>query len=262
MIRAIILAAGHGIRLRPITDARPKCLVSLHGKTLLDRQAQVLKGAGVNDIHVVGGYRVEQIRMASYNCSVNLQYATTNMVETLFSALPFIELDGDLVISYGDIVYQDDNLKKVLACDDEICVMIDLNWRRYWELRFEEPLLDAETLIFDNKGYITELGKKPDSFESIQGQYTGLIKVRADKKKEFVKFYKSLDRQKIYEGKNFSNMYMTSFLQELINSDWKVKGVFVKNGWLEVDSIKDLEIYEKLAKIGELASFCQLEDVI
>ena len=53
---------------------------------------------------------------------------------------------------------------------------------------------------------------------------------------------------------------MTSFLQKLIDSDWKVKGVFVENGWLEVDSVEDLKIYDKLFKTGELASFCRLEN--
>jgi choline kinase len=247
MTRAIILAAGQGTRLRPHTDNRPKCLVPLQGKTLLERQALVLKSEGVHDIHVVGGYCVEQIRKAGYNCSVNPKYETTNMVETLFSALPFIEAGGNLIISYGDIVYQHDNLQKILRCNDEICLMIDLSWRRYWELRF------------DSKGYITELGKKPDGFDRIKGQYTGLIKVRADKINEFVKFYENLDRDKIYDGRDFFNMYMTSFLQELIDSSWKVKGVFVENGWLEVDSVEDLEIYEQLAKVGKLDTFCQLE---
>ena len=255
MTRVVILAAGQGARLRPLTDVMPKCLVSLQGKTLLERQVEVLESEGIHDIHVAGGYCVEEIRKAGYNCSVNAQYKTTNMVETLFSALPFIQLGGDLIISYGDIVYQGNNLRKVLACPDEICIMIDINWRRYWEIRFEDPLSDAETLVFNENGYVTELGKKPDSFKRIQGQYTGLIKVRADKVKELVSFYQNLDRKKTYDGKDFSNMYMTSFLQELINSNWKVKGVFVENGWLEVDSNEDLEIYNRLYISGELESF-------
>jgi L-glutamine-phosphate cytidylyltransferase len=260
MTRAIILAAGQGTRLRPHTDTIPKCLVSLLGKTLLERQTQVLRSCGVHDIHVVGGHCAEQIRKAGYKCSINPHYKTTNMVETLFSAIPFIKSSEDLIISYGDIVYQGDNLKKILKSNDEISLMIDLHWRRYWDLRFEDPLSDAETLIFDDACYITELGKKTDSFENIQGQYTGLIKVRADKIEQFVSFYKSIDQKKIYDGKNFSNMYMTSFLQELINSSWKVKGVLVENGWLEVDSIEDLVLYEKLSKMGELASLCRLDN--
>ena len=260
MTRAIILAAGQGTRLRPLTNNKPKCLVLLQGKTFLERQVNVLKRAGVKDLLVVGGYRVDLIKEAGFNCMVNPKYESTNMVETLFRGVSFIELGGDLIIGYGDIIYQIDNLNQVLSCEDEIGVMVDRNWRRYWELRFTDPLDDAETFVMDSAGYVIELGKKAKSFKRIHGQYTGLIKVREDKIKDFIDFYKSLNRNKIYDGKNFSNMYMTSFLQEIIDAGWKVKAVSVENGWLEIDSVNDLQIYENLYKVGELASFCRLEN--
>ena len=260
MTRAIILAAGQGTRLRPLTNNKPKCLVLLQGKTFLERQVNVLKRAGVKDLLVVGGYRVDLIKEAGFNCMVNPKYESTNMVETLFRGVSFIELGGDLIIGYGDIIYQIDNLNQVLSCEDEIGVMVDRNWRRYWELRFSDPLEDAETFVMDSEGYVIELGKKAKSFKRIHGQYTGLIKVRENKIKDFIDFYKSLNRNKIYDGKNFSNMYMTSFLQEIIDAGWKVKAVSVENGWLEIDSVNDLQIYENLYKVGELASFCRLEN--
>ncbi|MBK1652709.1 sugar phosphate nucleotidyltransferase [Halorhodospira halochloris] len=61
-MRAIILAAGQGTRLRPLTDDRPKCMVELEGKPLLEHQLEVLRGAGIEDIHVVGGYRAEWLQ--------------------------------------------------------------------------------------------------------------------------------------------------------------------------------------------------------
>jgi L-glutamine-phosphate cytidylyltransferase len=59
--------------------------------------------------------------------------------------------------------------------------------------------------------------------------------------------------------KIFPNMCMTSFIKELIDSSWKVKRVFVENGWLEVDSVEDLGIYEQLSKVDKLDTFYQLE---
>ena len=197
--------------MRPLTNEKPKCLLSIQGKTLLQRQINSLKVAGIKDILVVGGYRASLIKKSGYNCIVNSRYESTNMVASLFTASSFFELGGDLIISYGDIIYQNNNLDKVLACKDEIGIMVDLNWRSYWDLRFSDPLSDAETLIMDSNGYVTELGKKPDSFKFIQGQYTGLVKVREDKISKFVDFYKLLDRNEAYDGKDFSNMYMTSF---------------------------------------------------
>jgi L-glutamine-phosphate cytidylyltransferase len=259
MIRALILAAGQGTRLRPLTDDRPKCLVNLLGKSLLERQINTLQQAGVSNIHVATGYRSDQIEALGFDTSFNARFAETNMVETLFSALDFIQQEGDLIIAYGDIVYQGDNLKALLACSDEIALMIDARWKDLWSLRLENPLDDAETLVMDEEGYVTELGKKPESYERIQGQYTGLIKIRSDKISEFVQFYNQLDRAAIYDGKDFDNMYMTSFLQQLIDVGWNAKAVLVNNGWLEIDSVEDLNQYKAMAADGSLDKFYKVD---
>ena len=255
MTRALILAAGEGTRLRPLTNDKPKCMVPLCGVSLLQRQITCLNRQGIQDVHVATGYRSEQIEALGYPTTLNERYDQTNMVATLFTALDFIQQEGDLVISYGDIVFDDYNLQKLLANDDEVALMVDVNWRELWALRLENPLEDAETLIMNDAGYVTELGKKPESYERIQGQYTGLIKIRADKIADFVDFYRDLDISATYDGKNFDNMYMTSFLQALIDAQWKVKAVLVENGWLEIDSVEDLEHYELLADQGKLTKF-------
>lgn len=260
MTRALILAAGQGTRLRPLTDDRPKCLVPLLGKTLLERQADTLRKAGIDEIQVATGYLAGLIGKLGFATSFNARFAETNMVESLFSARDFIQRDGDLVIAYGDIVYQLDNLQALLACDDEIALMIDARWHDLWSLRLADPLTDAETLVMDGKGYVVELGKKPDGYERIQGQYTGLIKIRSDKIQDLVRFYDALDRDKTYDGKNFQNMYMTSFLQLLIEAGWKARAVLVNNGWLEIDSVEDLAQYEAMAAEGRLDRFYKVDD--
>ena len=75
----------------------------------------------------------------------------------------------------------------------------------------------------------------------------------------FCKFYDDLDRSKTYDGQPFENMYMTSFLQMLIDASWPVYGVRVNGGWLEIDTIADLSLYERLAARNELDTFCKLE---
>ncbi len=255
MTRALILAAGEGTRLRPLTNDKPKCMVPLLGTSLLERQIACLKRQGISDIHIATGYKAEQIQALGYPTSFNAHYHKTNMVSTLFCALNFIEQSGDLIIAYGDIVYDDINLRTLLESDGEIALMIDKKWRDLWSLRLENPLEDAETLIMDNNGYVTELGKKPDSYERIQGQYTGLIKIRDHELANFIRFYQQLDRHAYFDGKDFDNMYMTSFLQALIDAGWQAKAALVNNGWLEIDSVADLEQYELLAKQGKLEKF-------
>ena len=216
MTRAIILAAGQGTRLRPITNDKPKCLTPLNGKSLLARQVEVLETAGIRDIWVIGGYRIDQIKALGYACIENPKFATTNMVSTLFCAQDKMSDAEDILICYGDIIYQANNLATLLTSDAEIALMIDKDWRQLWELRLENPLEDAETLKLAADGSVLELGKKPDSYADIEGQYTGLIKIRKDKVKDFIRFYATLDQAKTYDGQSFDNMYMTSFLQYLM----------------------------------------------
>mgnify|MGYP001181573715 FL=1 len=258
MMRALILAAGQGTRLQPLVNNKPKALVGLLGTSLLDRQVSVLNAANVTDIHVVVGYHAQQIQQLGFSCSVNPHYASSNMVTSLFCAFPFIKQVGDLIISYGDIVYELDNLQQVIDSDAEISIMIDKGWRQYWQLRFTDPLTDAESLILNDDNTIAQLGKKTQTYTDIQGQYTGLIKVRSDKIEEFIAFYQQLDRKKIYDGQDFDNMYMTSFLQLLIDAKWQVQAVCVNHGWLEVDSVSDIELYEHLARDNKLNTFCKL----
>ena len=258
MTRVLILAAGEGTRLRPLTNDKPKCMVPLLGTSLIERQIACLKRQGVTDIHIATGYRAEQIEALGYPTSFNPRYNKTNMVSTLFCGLDFIEQEGDLIIAYGDIVYDDINLTTLLESDGDIALMIDKKWRDLWSLRLENPLEDAETLIMNDNGYVTELGKKPDNYERIQGQYTGLIKINGNKILDFVNFYQQLDHHACFDGKDFDNMYMTSFLQALIDAGWKTKAALVNNGWLEIDSVEDLEQYELLAKQGKLDKFYQV----
>ncbi len=247
-MKVIILAAGQGTRLRPYTNDRPKCMVELNGKPLLHRQLETMRQCGISstDISLVGGYLQENLVASGVKQYTNSRYAETNMVETLFSAEEFMVKGEDLIIAYGDIIYEPQVLNALLETSDEMVLTADEDWEKLWSLRMENPLDDAETFKMNEDGYVVELGKIPQSLVDVQAQYMGLIKVRGDKVKQFIDFYHGLDRDKIYDGKDFANMYMTSFIQSLIDSGWKVKATLIKNGWIEVDTADELEMYERL----------------
>lgn len=255
MTKALILAAGQGTRLRPLTNNLPKCLVPLLGRSILERQIETLNSEGINDVHIVTGYCAEKIQALGFDTTFNERFESTNMVASFFSAINFLKsFKEDLIVGYGDIVYQQNNLKALLASNDDMSLMVDKEWRSLWSLRLENPLEDAETLVLDDDDYVLELGKKPVDYKRIHGQYTGLIKIRAEKIAAIIDFYENLDRNDLYDGQDFDNMYMTSFIQLMINSGWGVKSVPVKNGWLEIDSVDDLNLYENLYKDNKLNS--------
>jgi L-glutamine-phosphate cytidylyltransferase len=241
-MKAIILAAGQGTRLAPLTDDRPKCLVELAGRPLLDHQVAVLQKAGIDAIHVIAGYRAERIVHPAITRHLNPDYAVTNMVATLFSARHLLQGPDDVIISYGDIVYEHRVLAALMACPAELCLAADRQWRRYWQARMDDPLADAETFRLDGDGHVIELGRKPRSEGDIQAQYMGLIKVRADRLAAFTAAWDDLDRSRTYDGRDVPNMFMTSFLQHLIDTGWPVRAVLIDNGWLEVDAPEDLAL--------------------
>ncbi len=237
-MKIIVLAAGQGTRLRPLTENIPKCMVPLKGKPLIDYQLELFDSKNINDVTIVGGYLIEKLKNKNVKLINNKFYKTTNMVYSLFCAEK--ELNDDVIISYGDIIYTDQVLQNLIDSNEKISVVVDENWKVYWKDRMDDPLKDAETLKIKN-GNIIELGKKPYSYNDIEGQYIGLIKFSKEIIKKIIQFYNGLDKTIEYDGKDFNNMYMTSFLSLLGEKISPLKPVFINNGWIEVDCPEDLQ---------------------
>lgn len=238
-VKAILLVAGEGSRLRPYTLDRPKCLVEIDGISLLDRQLAVLrKDPRVSRLVMIGGYRAEMLRRPGLDLKLNPRYFETNMVWTLFSAEE--ELVGNVLICYGDIVYSSEVLRALLDCDADIATTIDKEWESYWRVRNENPLDDAETLKLHPDGRIYELGRKPKSLSEIEGQYMGLIKL-SPKGIEILKqvFHRAKATGQL-GGKSVEKAYMTDLLQAVIDAGTPLQSVPVRGGWIEVDTVGDL----------------------
>ncbi len=240
-MKMIILAAGQGTRLRPLTNDIPKCMVKYENKPIIDYIIQVAKECSINNIAVVNGYKKEVLekylsdRILTFY--TNNEFHSTNMVSTLFCAKDF--MNDDIIVSYADIVYKKEVLEKLIKSEEDFSVVIDRKWRELWSQRMENPLEDAETLKIQN-GNIIELGKKPKNYSEIEGQYIGLIKISKNILREVIDYYEGLDRSAMYDGKNFDNMYMTSFIQMMINNLLDVKPVFIDGGWVEIDCVEDI----------------------
>lgn len=258
-MKAIILAAGEGKRLRPLTNDKPKCMVNLFGRNLLDWKIDILKKCGISEIIVVTGYKNEKINTKNVKFYKNTKFDKTNMVETLFCARK--EFNDTLIVIYGDIIFEKKILQKLLENTDEISVIVDENWKDYWNLRFENPLDDAESLKIDKCGFIQNIGQKVNSIEEICGQYIGLIKFDKNIINKITEFYDEMKKNsKInYNPLNsklpFEKSYMTDFLQKMIDSGFKIKSIPIKNGWLELDSFNDFQIYQKMNESGQIKNF-------
>ena len=250
-IKVILLVAGEGKRLRPYTLDRPKCMVEIDGKSLIDRQLSVLKAEGLNDIVMIGGYKADMLKKYGTKLKINQRYFETNMVWTLFCAED--ELDGDVIVSYGDIVYSGEILKALLESKADIAVTIDKEWESYWRARNENPLDDAETLKLRKDGTISEIGQKPKSLNEIEGQYMGLMKFSSEGVKQMKEAFHAAVNSGDLLGKDVENAYMTDLLQDAIDSNYLVTSIPVHGGWVEVDTVDDLNSYISINRINSIA---------
>ena len=116
-----------------------------------------------------------------------------------------------------------------------------------------------------NAGQLTK-GQKVLDINEIEGQYIGLMKFQ-NKGTDIIKKYYYLARKESAQGNNllnpkiqFEKSFMTDFLQYLINSGCQVQSVKIQNGWLELDSINDYNLYNKMYKNGEISKFFKIEN--
>lgn len=240
--RLVVLAAGAGERLRPLTADRPKCMVPIHGIPILDWILATARRVGVRDVIVVRGYLADRVRPEETTLVDNPRFAETNMVYSLACAAD--RLTGSVVVSYADIIYEPSVLQAVIDSPHEICVAVDRGWKAYWEQRFENPLDDAESLGTGSDGLLTDIGRKVASINEIAGQYIGLMKFSGA---GLARLVKVLDERTVEYGQRpFERMYMTDLLQGLIACGQKVHPVWIDRKWLEVDNLNDLAIAESL----------------
>jgi choline kinase len=240
-MKAIILAAGRGSRLQPYTKNCPKCLTDLGGMTLIDRQIRTLRDAGVQDIVIVTGYLNDMLVIEGTRQIHNPDWASTNMVESLFCAES--EFGDDIIVSYGDIVYEPRVLVPLIESRHDFSVVVDRQWRSYWEIRFENPLEDAESLRLDDEGCITDIGNAVIEIDRIQAQYMGLMRFRGQGVETLRAARENLKTasRPWMEKRTIANAYMTDLLMEIILMEEKVHGIPVDGGWLEIDTVEDYQ---------------------
>ena len=252
MTKALILAAGTGSRLMPLTKNKPKGLVKIFGKPIIEYQLEAFENKGIKDISIVTGYHSNKYSKYKLNSFHNEHFDKTNMVSSLFTARSLLEtISSKLILSYSDIIFSNENLNNLMASDADIAVMVDLGWKKLWSLRYSDVMFDAESLKINSNFEITEIGQKIKSLKDAKAQYTGLIILSPYGIKTLISVYDSLNKKKKYFGRALDNLYMTDLLQLVINAGFKVSGVPVNHGWLEVDSKEDLEIYEKSISLSK-----------
>jgi len=243
-MKAIILAAGRGSRMGEKTKNLPKCLTTLKGKTLLERQLDALTTAGIEEIAVITGYKSEEItkRFGDLKYFHNENWENTNMVATLLKADEWLKSDA-CIISYSDIVYTKKAVELLKNSAEDIAITYYTEFLKLWQRRFKNPLEDLETFKIDENSYLTEIGARAKSLDEIEGQYMGLLKFSPN---GYEKIRSSMGEDM---PKPVERIDMTGLLSYLLAKNIKIKAVSYNELWLEADNERDLEIYESDGEI-------------
>jgi len=128
---AVVLAAGEGTRLHPYTQDRPKCLVEVAGRPLLDRTLDALEAAGFAELVLVTGYREDVLRRflerrggrLRVRCVRNDDYASTNNAYSLWTARE--QVAGGFVLLDGDLLFEPRVLTRVLETAGDAVLAVE-----------------------------------------------------------------------------------------------------------------------------------------
>lgn len=245
--KAIIVAAGMGSRLKEYTENLPKCMLKFGEKTLLRRQLDAYRECGVRNISVVRGYKKEKINYKNIKYYNNTEYENNNILNSLFYAEE--EIGDNVIISYSDILFESSVVGRLLESESDISIVVDIDWRGYYEGREQHPIEEAENVIFDANNNVIEIGKILTNKHDVHGEFIGMMKLTARGADIFKRhFHRAKDLfwgKPFQRAKTFERAYVTDLIQEMVDLGVSIHCVIIERGWKEIDTIED---YEKALK--------------
>ena len=240
-IKALIIAAGLGSRLKKHTEDLPKCMLDFGGKTLLQRQLDSYKKNKISDISLVKGYKKEKINYKGIRYFENNDFKNNNILNSIFYAEKII--DGNIIISYSDILFDASVVERLLKSNHDISVVVDIDWRGYYVGRKDHPISEAENVIFNSDNEVEKIGKINSGSEEVHGEFIGMIKLsnRGSEifKEHFYRLKKKYWNKPFQRAKIFQKAYLTDYIQELVDIGVKVHCVIIESGWKEIDTVED-----------------------
>jgi len=174
-MRAIILVAGVGWRLKPYTETTPKCLMEIGGKSLLRRYLDAFAALGVDEAVLVVGHLKEQIMAEASRGPAEVEVrSVTNKQFTRGNILSLWharhEFDDDILIMDGDVLYPRELLARLIASPDSNAIAVD---ERYQDTGEEQKVVCED-------GWVVEVTKKISSDPRVRGEAVGILRLSAD----------------------------------------------------------------------------------
>lgn len=255
--KAIIVAAGFEEELMPLIQERPKGMLDIKGKTILERQVSALRECGVSDIVIVRGYKAEKINLANVRYYDNIHYQQGYILSSLFEAEQ--EMFHAFIFLYGDIIFDRSILEKLLQAKGDIRLIIDRAWVDQFLLTKEVALKKKPELVttdqtppkshrflpseqLTQESHVLKIGSQLDP-QQAHGEFIGMAffsKEGARLLREVHHRAKEQFKDKpFHEAAEFQWASFADLIQEMIYQEISVTVVETYKGWMEIDTFDD-----------------------
>jgi len=245
-IKAIIIAAGMSSRLAELTDDKPKCMLEIKGKTILQRQIETFNQCGITEIIVIRGYKKEVINYTGVKYIYNQNYRRNNILESLMYAEN--DMDGEFIATYSDILFKTSVVRALLESKADISVVTDIVWKAHYKKRFQHPMEEAEKVIVSNNR-VVEIGKATNPNEAY-GEFIGLAKFTNTGaeilKTNYKRVVAEFGKRQFHTAPSIEQAYLTDMFQELIDKGYTISNVDIKGQWMELDTVEDITTARKV----------------
>jgi len=239
-VNAVILAASKGDNFAGLTDNLPKALLKVNGKSILESQIETLNFVGVKDISIVRGFEKNKINFVNVSTIDNDNFSITTELYSLYLAMD--QINGDTLISYGDIVFKSYVVSDLLNDSSDIVLVADADYQFIGGYKdFIQTDIPYSKKTFFQKIELKKISSKLGA-TNISGEFIGIWKVNFHGAQTIRNCLEKLSKQK-----DFNTMRMSDLFNEILK-EHKIAVRFIKGSWLDVDSIVDLQ------KVGELSS--------
>jgi len=241
-VRAIIIGAGRGARLKAMTDTQPKCYASVNGRRILDWTLEAFDRAGLRDGKVfIGGYQIEQIQRdyPQLTFAHNADWQNNNILLSLFHAEEF--MSGGFVCAYSDILFRDSVVRDALNHPGDIVLCVDTHWRDRYADRSQHPEGDAEKVIVEGDRVMRVHREIPA--DAAHGEYIGVARFSprgaALLKRHFHRVQREHAGNPWREAKIFEKAYLILLFQEMIEQGITINFVSTHGDYMEIDTEED-----------------------
>lgn len=239
-VGAVVLAAGASPELGTLTEDRPKAMLDIKGKSLLEHQVDALNGAGIKDIAVVVGWKKEAVTLP--NLKRYVAPAGQGEVSSLLAAAA--ELKRRCVVLYGDILFDRSVLERLLTSDGDVVLVVD---RAEGSQRPARDLVETADAGAGN-GHGRALGGRVDTLKRIgrdlkgaNGEWIGMLMLSeagVAKVKELVEDLRAKGGP-VHQAKDLASASVTDLLQALVDRGLTVRTIDTFKGWMEIDTFED-----------------------